>query len=91
MKVIKAFFILIIVWAICLYMLFGPAVIHKVVETPEIRSLNELHKYSGYTVKKLDSDWFGNWAILKKGREEVVLECSDSVFVKLSINQILGQ
>ena len=87
MKVIKVFFVILVVWAIVLFVFFGPGIVYKVANTPEINELKDLHTYKGYTIEKLDSDFFGNWVIIKKESEEVVLKCSNQVFESLSIDQ----
>jgi len=90
MKVIKAAFKLLIVWVIILFLLFGTNIIYKVSSgSREIQTLTELNQYKGYKIRKLKTDWFGNWIIARKGQDEVVLRCSDSIFAELSVHQIL--
>ncbi len=92
MKIIKGFFVLLIVWAICLFLLFGPATIHHIgVASREITDLKELNKFEGYVVKKLQTDIFGNWVIARKGRETAVFRCDDLIFKSLSISDPLGK
>lgn len=91
MKVIKGFFVLLFVWVVCLYMLFGSVIIHHIgVASKEIANPNELQKYDGYIVKKLKTDLFGNWVIAKKGGKEVVFRCDDGIFKKLSVSESIG-
>ena len=92
MKVIKGFFVVLLVWAFCLYLLFGSVITHHIVEgSREITDPKELTKYNGYVVKKLKTDLFGNWVIARKGREEVVFKCDDALFSSLSISDSLGK
>jgi len=91
MKLIKVFLIAIATGAICLYLLFGTTIAYKIISNPEITELNELNDYNGYTIEKLDKDWFGNWVIAKKGQKEVVFKCSDSIFSQLSVKKSIGK
>jgi hypothetical protein len=92
MKVIKGAFRFLIAWVIVLYLLFGTSIIYKVSSgTREIQDLAELSQYNGYEVKKLKTDWFGNWIIARKGQDEVVLKCSDSIFAQLSVGNSIGK
>ena len=92
MKLIKGAVQLLIAWAILLFLLFGTTIVNYVgSSSTEIKDSSELNKYSGYQVKKLKNDWFGNWVIAKKGRDEVAFKCSDSIFAELSVEDQLGQ
>lgn len=92
MKVIKGFFVLLLVWAFCLYLLFGTVIISHIGNaSSEITDCKELKKYNGYVVKKLKTDLFGNWVIARKGRDEVVFRCDDALFSSLSISDSLGK
>ena len=92
MKVIKGFVVLLLVWAFCLYLLFGTVIISHIGEASrEITNAKELKKYNGYAVKKLKTDLFGNWVIAKKGTEELVFRCDDALFSSLSISDSLGK
>lgn len=91
MKFIKLIIILFVIGTFCLFVFFGPAIIHKVAATPEINEAIELKKYDGYVVHSLSSDGFGNWVIVKKGREKEVFKCSDSIFADLKIKDRIGQ
>jgi hypothetical protein len=93
MKVIKAAAKFLIAWAIVLFLLFGTTIVYKVssVSSSEIKDLTELNQYEGYKVKKLKTDWFGNWVVIKKGLDKEVLKCSDSVFAQLAVDDYLGK
>jgi predicted membrane protein len=92
MKVIKGAFRFFIAWVIVLYLLFGTSIIYKVSSgSREIQKLTELSQYNGYKVKKLKTDWFGNWVVIKKGLDEEVLNCSDSIFAQLSVGKSIGK
>ena len=91
MKIFKLVFIMLVIGTICLFVLFGPAIVNKVAATPEVNKLNDLKKYDGYIVQSLDADWFGNWVIVRKGREKSVFKCSDSIFADLKIKDRIGQ
>ena len=91
MKVIKAAAKFLFAWAIVLFLLFGTTIIYKVSSASKpIQDLTELNQYKGYKVKKLKTDWFGNWVVIKKGLDKEVLKCSDSVFAQLAVNDSLG-
>jgi len=92
MKLFKAATKFLIAWAIVLLLLFGSTILYKVRSTVsnEIEDLTELIAYKGYTVKKLKTDWFGNWVVIKKGLDKEVLNCSDSAFSQLSVGDYLG-
>jgi hypothetical protein len=93
MKLFKASAKFLIAWAIILFLLFGSTIFYKVSSSVsnEIEDLTELNAYKGYTVKKLKTDWFGNWVVIKKGLDQEVLNCSDSVFSQLSVGDYLGK
>jgi len=93
MKVIKAAVKFLIAWAIILFLLFGTTIFYKVSSTVsnEVQDLTELNKYEGYKVKKLKSDWFGNWVVINKGLDREVFKCNDFVFSQLSVGDLLGQ
>ena len=93
MKVIKAAAKLLIAWAIVLFLLFGTTIFYKISSTVsnEVKDLTELNQYEGYKVKKLKTDWFGNWVVINKGLDQDVFKCSDSVFSQLSVGDLLGQ
>ena len=91
MKIIKGFAVLLFVWIICLYLLFGSSIImHVGIASKEISDPKELKKYNGYVVKKLKTDWFGNWVIAKNGSKEVVFRCDEVIFKKLSVSDSIG-
>ena len=93
MKVIKAAAKLLIAWAIVLFLLFGTTISYKVSSTAsnEIQDVTELKQYKGYKVKKLKTDWFGNWVVINNGIDREVFKCSDAVFSQLSVGDLLGQ
>jgi hypothetical protein len=93
MKVIKAATKFLFAWAIVLFLLFGTTIAFKVssVSSIEIKDLAALNQYEGYKVKKLKTDWFGNWVVIKKGLDREVLKCSDSVFAQLAVDDYLGK
>jgi hypothetical protein len=92
MKFFKAAAKFLIAWVIVLYLLFGTSIIYKVSSgTREIQKLTELSQYNGYTVRKLKTDWFGNWVVIRKGLDEEVLNCSDSIFAQLSVGKSIGK
>jgi hypothetical protein len=92
MKIIKGFFNLLLAWIVCLFLLFGSSFINYLgVASDEITEPKELAKYNGYVVKTLKTDLFGNWVIAKKGREEVVFRCDESIFSNLTISDSLGE
>ena len=77
---------------IVLFLLFGTSIAYKVSSASKpIQDLSELSQYEGYKVKKLKTDWFGNWVVIKKGLDREVIKCSDSVFTQLSVGDYLGK
>ncbi len=92
MKLIKGFAVLLFAWIICLYLLFGPVIIHQIgIASREITDPKELKKYNGYVVKRLKTDIFGNWVIARKGQEQVVFRCDVEIFKNLTISKSLGK